>query len=266
MNDYSPQSPPPGRVPYARVRFDAISEAWALFQQQMGTWVLATLLMFAMIGAIYFVCVVLLGVVVGAMSAGRPAGAPPPDAAIGVFIVTILFIVLFVWLVRTLVLGGMFKMAVRQVKGEVISAGDIFSTIDVLPTLLGATIVVGLAVFAGCILCFIPGLIVQGMLMFAEPLIVDQRMGVFESISRSWDALKEDMLMVTLFHIVLALVAGLGAIACGFGILFTFPLLPLGIAIVYRDFFLGPAYGVNVYTPPPTAPPPPPPPATQSEP
>src|ERR1051325_9617773 len=128
-----------------------------------------------------------------------------------------------------------------------------------MPPLLGAPHVAGVAVFAGAILCVIPAFIAQGILMLAEPLIVDQRMGVFESVSRSWAALREDMLMATLFHIVLGIVAGIGAVACGVGILFTFPLLPLGIAIVYRDFFLGPAYGASAYTPPPTAAQPPPP-------
>ena len=265
MSDYPSQYPPAGRVPHARVRFDAIPEAWALLQQQMGTWVLATLLMFAMIGAIYFVWLVSLGLVVGAMGGNKPGG-PPTDAAVGIFVVSFIFLIIFVWVVRTVLLGGLFKMAVRQVRGELISAGDLFSTLDILPSLLGVTIVIGLAVCAGTILCVIPGLIVQGLLMLAEPLIVDQRIGVFESVSRSWDALKEDMLMATLFFIVLGVVAGLGAIACGVGILFTFPLLPLGIAIVYRDFFLGPQYMTSAYTPPPSPPPPPPPPTEEPAP
>ena len=230
----------------------------------MGAWVAATLLMLAIPLAIYAVWFVLLTVVAGGFSSGQRH--ENISDAMGVVIFISLFIMmLLLWLASTLMMGGMFRMAVRQVRGELISAGDIFSTVDTLPALLGSSIIIAFVACLGAVLCLIPGYIVQGILMLTHPLVVDQRLGALEAVSRSWEALKEEMLMATLFHFVLALAASLGIFLCGIGILFTFPLLPLGIAIVYRDFFMTPVYGANAYTPPPTAPLPPPPPTTPND-
>jgi len=50
---------------------------------------------------------------------------------------------------------------------------------------------------------------------------------------------KGDLWMATGLYFLTSLVAGLGAIACGIGMIFTLPLLPLTFAIVYRDFSQG---------------------------
>jgi len=146
--------------------------------------------------------------------------------------------------------------------------------------LIGASILIGIGTQIGAMLCIIPGLILAGLWMLTLPLIVDKKMGVIEAMSASFNALKSDMLTATLFYLVLSLVAAIGALLCGVGALFTYPLFPLAIAIVYRDFFLGgntggptlnmplppqSAYGSQPggYPPPPSTPggyPPPPPP------
>jgi hypothetical protein len=263
-----PQQPyeyvPPLPYPRPRIRFDAIPEAWGLLQQQMGTWVVATFLMIAFPLAIYAAWFVLIGVAAGGF-ASRQGHGPPSDAVGAIIVVSVIILMLALWIVSTLTMGGMFRMAVRQVKGEPISPADIFSAIDTLPALLGSSILIALAGCAGAIMCIIPAYIVQGMLMLTHPLVLDQRMGAFDAVSSSWHALKEDMLMATLFHFALAFVASLGIFCCGVGLIFTFPMLPLGVAIIYRDFFQGPAFGHGAYAPPPGSSPPPPPPSENVE-
>src|SRR5437016_3628937 len=67
-----PTGPPVGSTP--SVRFDAIGEAWNIYKQQMGPWILASLLLFIVIGAI-------MGLFIGKLvadiiSAGPRHGAP----------------------------------------------------------------------------------------------------------------------------------------------------------------------------------------------
>ena len=143
-------------------------------------------------------------------------------------------------------------MAIKQVRGHSISVGDMFSTKDVFPSLLGTLFLTGMATAFASLLCYVPALIVGGLLMLAVPLVVDQNLGPTEAMSRSWNALKGDMWNATGFYFLTSLIGGLFAPV-------TFPLLMLSHAIVYRDFILTPQipqqpmeYGTypNNYPPP----------------
>jgi len=126
------------------------------------------------------------------------------------------------------------------------------------PLLIGS-LLNGLAVAIGSVFCYIPGLVLGGLLMFTIPLIVDRRMDGIEAMKLSFNTLKGDALMATLFYLVVSIVGGLGGIACGIGALFTWPLFFLSISLLYRDYFMGPptAYP-DVTVPPPSEPMPPP--------
>src|SRR5258708_2742472 len=172
----------------------------------MGAWVAATLLMLAIPLAIYAAWFVLLAIVGSGFSTG-PHHENISDATGALIFVSLFIMMVLIWLTSTLMMGGMFRMAVRQVRGELISAGDIFSTVDTLPALLGSSIIIAFVACLGAVLCLIPGYIVQGILMLTHPLVVDQRLGALEAGSRSWGALNEGMLLVTLFPFFLALSA-----------------------------------------------------------
>ena len=69
-------------------------------------------------------------------------------------------------------------------------------------------------------------------------MIVDGReTSPVEALKASWNALKTDLLNTVLLVFVLGLAAAAGFLGCGVGLLFTYPLLPLGYALLYRDFF-----------------------------
>ena len=74
------------------------------------------------------------------------------------------------------------------------------------------------------------------MLLFTFPILVRERGGAIAAMTTSWNMLKGDMWMALAFAFVTALLSGLGAIGCWIGIVFTLPLWPLAVAIVYRDF------------------------------
>jgi uncharacterized membrane protein len=73
--------------------------------------------------------------------------------------------------------------------------------------------------------------------MFTVPLIVDRQMDGVEAISTSFRTLSADFLNAVLFYVVLTFIVFAGLLACCLGLLVTFPLYYLAVAIVYRDFF-----------------------------
>jgi len=227
--------PPPGGYPPAqpRIRFNVIGEAWALFQQDVATWILAALIYVGIVFAINF-C---FGLLIGGAEAVSSSASRPSFFTFSAFFGLRLVVNLASYVISVFLMGGMYRMAVKKLRNNPIQVSDIFSVGDVLPALLLGAFLVGLASGVGFILCIIPGLIIGGLLMFTIPLIVDRHLGAIDAMGQSWNALKGDLLNATLFFLVVSILGVIGALACGVGILVTIPLLVLSIALAYRDFF-----------------------------
>ena len=95
----------------------------------------------------------------------------------------------------------------------------------------------GVATFIASMFCMIPGLIVSGLFMLGIPLVVDGRLPATGALIQSWNTLKSQWLMATVFHVILMLVAISGLMLCGLGVFLTGPLYSLSLAILYHDFF-----------------------------
>jgi hypothetical protein len=128
-------------------------------------------------------------------------------------------------------------MALKQVRGGTVAVGDLFSAGDSVGPLIATALLTALVTGIGAMFCYLPGIIAAGLLMLAFLIVLDQRVGAVEAMKRSWNTLKADLWMATAYYFVIALLASLGAYVCGVGMLFSFPLLFLGTALVYRDFF-----------------------------
>ena len=76
--------------------------------------------------------------------------------------------------------------------------------------------------------------------MFMYPLIVDGHLPATGAIIQSYHALKSQWLVATVVHLAVAIVAGLGGLLGGIGLVVTGPLYALSIAVMYRDVFLSP--------------------------
>lgn len=226
-----------------KVRFEVIGEAWQLFQKQMGVWIAAELI---------FV-LIMVGCEILSFSGGMFSAMLGKGGG-GLLMLFELVLMFVMMVVEWFFMAGLMRLAIKQVRGETIEFKDMFAVLDVLPTIIGAAILVGLASLAGYLCLIIPGLIIASLLVLTYPLIIDQRLGVTEAMSRSWNALKGEWLMATLFVFVIGLLAEAGAIACGVGVLFTIPLAFLSVALMYRDFFLNTANPASPYGTYPVAP------------
>lgn len=221
--------------PNARVRIGAIGEAWELFKEKMSTWVLIIL--------VYLACAMGIGIVSNLMALalrsamGMSAQPQKPEELAGFFMITILQQIVTQSIMAILVVG-MFRTAIRQVRGLPIQVSDLFSAADVWLTAIVATFLVGLATVGGLLIFIIGALYIAARLMFTLPLIADARLKATDAMALSWRALGGQVFMAWWFSLVVAIVSGIGILACGIGILFTMPLMSLSYAVLYRDFFL----------------------------
>lgn len=216
-----------------RVRWEWISEAWDLFTRQWSTWVLMILVLYLVAIALYlpFFGVFLL------MAPTIPQGDEIPTAPVFPVGLLALYPVIYLVMLSAIawMVGGLYRAAFKQLRGEQIAVGDLFSGGQYFGRMLGALLLITIAASVGGIFCLIPGLIVYGLTMLTFPMIVEGGKGTMDAISASIEVTKRDWIMFTLFAVAVYLLASLGAVACGVGVLATMPLLPLTHAVAYRD-------------------------------
>jgi len=142
--------------------------------------------------------------------------------------------------ISSLLIAALIRMAIKQVRGQQISIGDIFNVGDVALQVIIASFLTSIVIAIGIMLCIIPGLVATGLLLPTIPLIVDKQLGGLEAISTSINTLKSQWLMAAIFSFILGIIYMVGVLACGVGLLIAAPVAVLSIAILYRNFFIGP--------------------------
>lgn len=246
-----------GGIGSSRIRFDVIGEAWQIFAANMANWIVALLAFAVLIAAVYFVCMLLLVPVLFAGAAINTANPMGMFTGGGLFMSMVfgLLMAVLMAIVYGILGAGLYKMAIGEVRGTKAQISDLFSATDVAGPMVVAALLIQVGTMIGSWLCVIPGLLFAGLTMLTYPLVVDQKMAPVAAIQASINTLKAEWLMAALLFLVLTIVAGLGAIACGIGVVFTLPLLFLSTALVYKDFFPERFGGMGVPETP--APPPP---------
>lgn len=214
----SPESMPRQAI----VDLSVIGEAFEHFKNNAGTWIAVTLIT----GIIQIV-------ISGIMQTGQGRGGSG-----GNLWITLIGAVISI-VVNGVLYAGLFGMAIKQVRGQQVSIGDLFSFTDVLGQTILASIIVGVLTGVGFIFCFFPGLVVAGLFMFTLPLIVDKKMNASEAVSASMNALKSQWLMSAVFVLVAGLLYMFGYLLCFVGVLITAPVALLSVAVLYRNFFIG---------------------------
>lgn len=207
-------------LPAAEVNLSAVGEAFEHFKDNAGTWILAILIVWG-IGMIFSFL----------MNGFSSRGASVELSVLSV--VSLISLIIY-----GLLYAGLFRMATRQMRGETVTIGDLFDFGDVALQAILGSILTSIIIYLGLILCIIPGLIFSGLLMFTFPLIVDQKMSALEAIATSFNTLKSQWLMATVFIIVIGFIAMLGFLFCVVGALITIPLALLSITVAYSKFFI----------------------------
>lgn len=127
---------------------------------------------------------------------------------------------------------GMTRYALKLCRGETAGFGDLFAG-GRFVSMLGASILVGLGVFFGMLLCIVPGVILALGWAFFRQLIVDRNTLAIDSLKESWRLTtghKVQLLILMLFSIGVAII---GVCACGVGIFVAVPIISFAYTAVY---------------------------------
>lgn len=223
---------------YAEVNFGAISEAVEQFKCNAVTWVVSVIITGTIFGLISLIIFFSLPDPQPTPLPGTP-GIPPVTPSSSFNLSLLLGLLLISAVIHSLLGAGMFRMATKQMHGQVITISDLFDFGDVAIQAIIAGILVGLMIYVGIILCILPGLVLAGLLMFTFPLIVDKKMSATKTIAVSFNALKSQWLMATIFVIFDFVLYVIGAMFCGVGTFISAPIALLSIAVLYRNFLMG---------------------------
>ena len=204
-------APIPGGGPSAG---PALSYGWTKFQQTAGV--------FIGIIVVAFVAQIVLSII------GQTSGS----------IAFSLLMSLAGWIVSLVAQYGMFNAALMVTRGESPTIGTAFQN-DRWGQWVGFSIVYGICVGVGLILCGVGIILTAGLFGLAPFFFIDGRKSIGESIAASFNATKSNgSLLVAL--ILCELVGFAGFIACGVGALVTIPLATMAVASIYRGLIGAP--------------------------
>jgi hypothetical protein len=148
--------------------------------------------------------------------------APPVSIALASFAFSILSSALQVFLTL-----GIVKTALKQLQGEEITVGDIFTAGRYFWSALLLGILTTLLALAGILACGVGLLLVPGIVFLALPILIDQQTSAIDALSRSWQTMRQNFWLFVLFALVIYLVSGLGVLACCVGIIATLTWYPI---------------------------------------
>jgi len=221
---------PPG------VYFDAIGDAWRIFQQDAGTWVGASLV----VGIIYVILQIPSQVIQfshlspATASDGPfgPAASLPPELLLAVIALGLL-----AGLLHYCMLVSMMRMGSQAALGLPVSLGDIFYGFRRFASYAGAYVTMGFAVGLGSMLCLVPGIYLGGALAFAPLVAISTDLSAIDSIKTTFQAAKPHAWAIFALLFVLGLILIAGVFACGIGVLLTLPIYCIALGIHYNYFF-----------------------------
>lgn len=236
---------------------EAFSWAWAKFKENPAALIVPTLV-YAVIAA------VLYSIVYGLAIALAPSSVSTYDsygggfeystsssfgfASIAVLVLGMIVILVAVAAMQSAYYAGVLDIA----NGQPVTIGSFFKP-RMVGSVIIATVLIGLATAIGSI-CFIGGIVVGIFTVFTTVAIVDRNLSPIDGIKASIDIAKANFLQTLLTWLLAAVIASVGLIACGIGILVTGPLSVLYLVYAYRRLTGGQIAELNPQPLPPGPP------------
>lgn len=132
-------------------------------------------------------------------------------------------------------IAGMHIFTIKKLMGRRAEFADLFVGFNYFIPTLVASLVIGLFVSIGTLLCIIPGLVVAAMYKFTYLFIVDKGMDFWPAMQASHQIVKRDYVGFTLFLLLLILVDVLGVLCCVVGIFVALPVTFAAITVAYKE-------------------------------
>jgi uncharacterized membrane protein len=151
-------------------------------------------------------------------------------------VITLVFLLLNgVPLIQGALIAGFHIFTMKKLMGRQSQLDDLFKGFLFFINALVASLLIGLLVFCGTLLCIIPGLVIAAMYKFTFLFIVDKRMEFWPAMQASHAVVKSDYFGFTLFLVLAFLVNVLGFLCLVVGLLVTIPATFAAITIAYKE-------------------------------
>ncbi|MFT4124829.1 MAG: hypothetical protein QM662_01190 [Gordonia sp. (in: high G+C Gram-positive bacteria)] len=238
------QTPPPaygaapGIPPQGSGEFsvgESVGWAWSQFKSNPVPMILPGVVLLVLEVVFFFVYFLALsGLIVGTETVNDQYGTheiPTGFNFVGLIVSSLAVLVFYA--VILCLQAGMVSGAIKVANGEPIE-----TTTFLVPKNPGQVIVTALlvALFTGLatVLCYLPGLIAAFLLQFAVLFTVDRDLAPMDAVKSSFTLAKDSMPSTLLSWIVTAALTFVGSLACGLGIIVSWPVAQLFLAHAYR--------------------------------
>jgi len=113
------------------------------------------------------------------------------------------------WIIGTVVSGVLIKSASDVIeKGKTSLSDSLKFAVSKLPSLLVASLIVGILTMLGLLLLIIPGIIVSIMFYLVIPVIIIENKGALESLTRSRELISNRWLKTFALSLIIGLITG----------------------------------------------------------
>jgi len=148
-------------------------------------------------------------------------------------------LLVFVFSVASLLIGFLISIGLIYITLKIYDENkatykDLLEPAPLLWRFIGASVVYLLIVIAGLILLIVPGIIWAIKYKFYKYALIDEKLGVMDSIRKSGDITNGEKWHIFLFGLVLGLLNLLGALAALVGLFVTIPITIMATVYVYR--------------------------------
>lgn len=183
-------------------------------------------LLFARLPAFYLINLIVLSpvillqlafpFVVDTTHGGRPVNPLDPEVMFGNRAEGLLALLLTL-LLQPIATAAMLHVVMEEYKGNRVGIGEAFAyAFSRFLPLLGASIVVGLMVGFGCLLCCLPGVYLGVIFAFTSQVVVLERLGVGDALSRSpalvsgyWWRVFGVLLIIIVINVIVQIAVGI---------------------------------------------------------
>lgn len=215
-----------------QVNWDVLSEAFEIVKRHWQSYVIYAVV--ALIGtyAVSFCMQMPMQGLMMAMPTSDDANLAPFLAG---FVPLYLLNIVVSTVVQGMLYAGFHLLTMKVLSGRNPEVGDAFEMFKLLVPIGIAQLLAGLFAAPGLCLCGIGYMFTYGLFAMSVPVVLVEKKSGWDAVMRSLELTKQHWLNVGLFIFVSSLLAGLGAIACCVGLLFTMPWAAVSNFLLYRD-------------------------------
>lgn len=139
-------------------------------------------------------------------------------------------------------IGGLIILILKLERGDKPEFNEIFAHFDkFIPTLLITIVymlismIIGIIPVIGLIVGIIAGPAINLIYAVAIAFAVEKNIEPLEAIKRGYSCFMTNPGLNWVYSLVIGVLSGVGAIACGIGVIFTIPLSTIGMTIAYQE-------------------------------